>query len=166
MSQSDKTNKKTKKLSESNPSTPHMRMDLVSSLLGESLITSRDYLTLPELFHESTFSNDEQEVILYALNHDNRCDTCLLPHTNLHEDYSASNQFISDLMDGKSIVDEKMATLLTFIRDIIKEKGLLPSDKIIAFLAAGYSQKNVMELITAHAMQSIKNYTYHIGAAT
>jgi AhpD family alkylhydroperoxidase len=165
MPQSDKTNKQTSELPQSNSATPHMRMDLVSSLLGESLITSRDYLTLPELFRESTFSLDEQEVILYALNHHNRCDTCLSSHTNLHEDYSASNQFISDLIDGASVTDEKVSTLLAFIKDIIDEKAQLASDKIITFLTAGYTQKNVMELITAHAMQSIKNYTYHIGAA-
>ena len=141
----------------------NMRTDLVSSLLGESLITAKDYLTLPELFRESSFTPDEQEVILFILNHENRCDTCLQSHTNLHEEYSAANEYITALFETQPIFDWRINALLAFMRDIIRTNGHITPENIKQFMDAGFTQKNVMELITAHAMQSIKNYTFHIG---
>lgn len=148
---------KTVKTYASNPA------DFATSLLSESLITSKDYLSMHELFRESSFSSDEQEVILYILNHENHCDTCSSAHTNYHEEYSANNPFIPCLVEGKSIQDKRMAMLLSFLRKMIKNEGQVAAENLILFLKEGFTQKNVMELITAHAMQSIKNYTYHIG---
>lgn len=137
--------------------------DFATSLLSESLITSKDYLSMHELFRESSFSSDEQEVILYILNHENHCDTCSSAHTNYHEEYSATNPFIPCLMEGKPINDKHINVLLSFLRKIIKNEGQVAAENLILFLKEGFTQKNVMELITAHAMQSIKNYTFHIG---
>lgn len=139
-----------------------MNLDLASSLLGEPLLTAKDYLTIPELLTQSTFSDEEQELVFYVLNKENPCEYCILNHINSEEPLEEP-VFIKTLREGSLDSDLRMEELYECLGELIQRRGTLSTAQIKQFLSAGFTEKNVMELVTAHAMQTIHFYTYHIG---
>lgn len=133
-----------------------------SGILGEPLLVAKDYLTLQELMAQSDFQPLEQQLILFIIDCQLSCDYCLKAHSDSAASFLISEQDQQDIQQGKMLQDVHLRALQQFLQHLIKQKSQVVPKEIQEFLAAGYTQKNAMELITALSMKAISNYTWHI----
>ena len=62
---------------------------------------------------------------------------------------------------GKPVADPKLRVLSGFTRQLIVTRGRPSADEANAFLAAGFAEQQVLELILALAVKTLSNYSNH-----
>ncbi|MGB6169912.1 MAG: hypothetical protein WBF52_20185 [Geitlerinemataceae cyanobacterium] len=70
---------------------------------------------------------------------------------------------IEALRQGRPLTDRKLQALRLFTQRMIVARGWVNDREIEEFLAAGYTQQQVLEVILGIAVKIIHNYTNHIA---
>jgi alkylhydroperoxidase family enzyme len=66
------------------------------------------------------------------------------------------------IRDGRAIPDPKLAALSAFTDVLLTKRGLPSKAEVAAFLAAGYSERQILELILAISVKTLSNYSNHL----
>jgi uncharacterized peroxidase-related enzyme len=112
---------------------------------------------------ECGFSPVEQEVIFLAISRENSCDYCMAAHSFVADAMSKVPVAVTDaIREGRPIADPKLAALTTFTATMVASRGRPTDDDVRAFLAAGYTEKNILGIILAIGVKTFSNYTNHI----
>jgi uncharacterized peroxidase-related enzyme len=122
------------------------------------------YLSGYKLFRaESGFTPPEQEVVFLTISRDNGCGYCLAAHTMIAEKMSHVPAAVLDaIRRGAELPDAKLQALSVFTHVMDETRGRPNPAEMAAFLAAGYSERHVLEVILAIAVKTLSNYTNHI----
>jgi uncharacterized peroxidase-related enzyme len=111
----------------------------------------------------SGFTPAEQEVVLLAVSRENGCTYCVAAHSFIADRMSGVPQAVTDaIRDGEPIPDARLAALHDFTRTMVAKRGLPDSSDVDAFLAAGYSERQILEVVLAIAVKTLSNYTNHL----
>ena len=124
------------------------------------------YMTLSGIFNKTSLSETERQIILMTNNRLNGCTYCMAAHTSLSEMAGVEAGIIEALRDNTAIADEKLEALRTFTIVINQSKGWPSETQLNAFLSAGYTQQNVLEIILGTSLKVLSNYTNHIATTT
>ena len=84
-------------------------------------------------------------------------------HTALSKMGGVAESVIEALRSGTSITDPKLEALRQFTVVINKTRGLPEQRELDAFISAGYTQQNVLEVIVGTSLKVMSNYTNHIA---
>ena len=121
------------------------------------------YLTLSGIFDKSSFSPTERQIILITNNFLNGCEYCMAAHTTISKATGVPGDVIEALRNNTPINDSKLEALRQFAITINTTRGWPSEDALQAFLDAGYTQQNVLEVILGTALKVMSNYTNHIA---
>jgi uncharacterized peroxidase-related enzyme len=111
----------------------------------------------------SGFSPAEQEVVLLTISRENGCEYCVGAHSFLADRMSGVPQAVTDaIRDGAPIPDAGLAALHDFTRVMLVKRGLPGRDDVQAFLSAGYSERQILEVVLAIAVKTLSNYANHL----
>lgn len=114
---------------------------------------------------ESGFSPVEQEVVFLTISFENGCDYCMAAHSVLADAVSKVPKEVTDaIRAGTEIPDSKLRTLSGFTRHLVRSRGRPSADEAKAFVAAGYAEKQILDLILAIGVKTFSNYANHIFA--
>jgi AhpD family alkylhydroperoxidase len=130
--------------------------------LAESPVALEAYDTLFALVGRSTLSPIEQQVAYQAINVFHECEYCTAGHTYLSRMVKMDEQATQALRNGTPIADARLQALRLFAEAVVRERGFVGDAAVDAFLAAGFSKQNVLEIVTIAATKTISNYTNHI----
>lgn len=130
--------------------------------LAESPVALEAYDTLFGLVAKSTLSPVEQQVAYQAINVVHQCEYCVAGHTYLSRLVKMDEQAIAALRHGAPIADARLQALRLFAEAVVRERGFVGDAAVDAFLAAGFTKANVLEVVTIAATKTISNYTNHI----
>lgn len=112
---------------------------------------------------ESGFTPPEQELIFLAISRENGCEYCMAAHSTLADMKSKLAPEVTDaIRAGTPIPDAKLAALATFTRIMVANRGLPNDAEVNAFLAAGYTERQVLEIVLAIAVKTLSNYANHL----
>lgn len=112
---------------------------------------------------KSGFSAIEQEVIFLSVSQANGCEYCMAAHSFLAEAASGVPADVTAaIRDGKTVPDMKLSALNVFTRVMVTNRGLPERTDVEAFLSAGYTEKDILEIILSIAVKTISNYSNHI----
>lgn len=112
---------------------------------------------------ESGFTMAEQEVVFLTISRHNSCGYCLAAHSMIADAVSkVPPEVTAAIRQDRPIPDPRMAELNRFTRVILTSQGLPSSRDVQAFLAAGYSERHVLEIILAIAVKTLSNYSNHL----
>lgn len=116
------------------------------------------------LFREgSGFTPAEQEVIFLTVSRENGCDYCVAAHSFIADNMSKVPPAVTDaIRDGKPIADAKLAALSSFTRIMLESRGRPSRVDVETFLAAGYTERHILEIILAIAVKTLSNYSNHL----
>lgn len=122
------------------------------------------YLHGYQLFRqESGFTPAEQEVVFLTISRSNGCRYCVAAHSLIADQMSKVPPAVTDaIRDGREIEDAKLAALNAFTRTMVETRGLPARGDVDAFLSAGYSERQVLEIILAIAVKTLSNYSNHL----
>ncbi|RCW24082.1 putative peroxidase-related enzyme [Ciceribacter lividus] len=112
---------------------------------------------------ESHLAPAEQEVVLLTISHENRCQYCMAAHSMVGEKMSnVPAAVLSALRAGNILPDARLQALSVFTRLMVKGRGNPSPGELQVFLAAGFSERHVLEIILAIAVKTISNYANHL----
>ena len=122
------------------------------------------YLHGYQLFRtESGFTPAEQELVFLSIARVNECTYCVAAHSYIAGAYSKTPaQAVQAVRDDTPIEDTKLAALSKFTQTMVSSRGKPTPEELAVFLNAGYSEKNVLEIILAIAVKTISNYSNHV----
>lgn len=133
-------------------------------VLAGSPVSMQSYLQLSQLFEGSAFSPREQQLILLAISQENKCQYCLAAHGMIARNMiKVPTGEVEQVISGQHLADKKVDALVSFARQLVRNRGFVSDDAIDLFFSHGYEQKHVLEIIVAIALKTISNYSNHIA---
>lgn len=138
----------------------------VPNLLGtmaEAPALLEGYATLAGIFDKSSFSETERQIVLMTNNVLNGCDYCMAAHTTISQMKGVDASVIEALRNSTPLADAKLEALRQFSIVINQSRGWPEASDVQAFVSAGYSQQNVLEVILGTSLKVMSNYTNHIA---
>ena len=134
----------------------------LQAYMAESPELLAGYTALWDLFAKSTLTPHEQQVVYLTSNFENDCHYCMAGHSTLAKMIKMDPAVIGALRAGTALPDAKLEALHRFTTIVVRERGFVPDAEVEAFLAAGYTRRNVLEVILGVATKVMSNYTNHI----
>jgi uncharacterized peroxidase-related enzyme len=109
---------------------------------------------------KSSLKPKEREVINLVVSQVNDCEYCLAAHTALGKKLGLTDAQISEIRRGRASFDPKLDGLVRFVREVAEKRGHVSAATTDAFLAAGWSQDNLVDAIMVVGANSISNYLH------
>jgi len=122
------------------------------------------YLTGYERFREeSGFTAQEQEVVFLTISAENSCEYCMAAHSFIADTFSRVPTTVTDaIRAGDPIDDRRLSALRTFTQHLLLERGRPSRTAVESFLAAGYTEQQILYIVLAIAVKTMSNYTNHL----
>lgn len=134
----------------------------LQSHMAESPELLAGYSALWDLFGKSTLTPHEQQVVYLTANFENNCHYCMAGHSTLAKMIGMAPEVIAALRAGTPLPDPKLEALHRLTTIVVRDRGFVSDAEISAFLAAGYTQRNVLEVVLGVATKVLSNYTNHL----
>jgi AhpD family alkylhydroperoxidase len=111
----------------------------------------------------STLTGLEREVVALTLSHANTADYPLAAHGRFAVMQGGSPELVDALCAGGTLTDARLDALATFTRVMIQTRGHVPTPALDAFLAAGYTAENVLEVVAQLGYTTMANLVANIA---
>lgn len=135
----------------------------LSAVMAESPELLSAYNALWDLVAKTTLSATEQQVVFLTVSFENECNYCMAGHTTLSKMHKIDPAIIDAVRAGAAVPDAKLEALHRFATQLVRDRGFVSDADVETFLAAGYTKRNVLEVILITATKTISNYTNHIA---
>ncbi len=132
--------------------------------MAEAPALLEGYMTLAAIFDKTDLSPTERQIILMVNNRLNGCTYCMSAHTVISKMQGVPDDVIASLRDGTELADPKLEALRVFAVRINESRGWPEQSDIDALLAAGYTQRTILEVILGTSLKVMSNYTNHIAS--
>lgn len=143
------------------------KLGFVPNMYG-AMVNSPGFLETYQVGYErfrsdSGFSPAEQEIVFLTISFENGCDYCMAAHSVLADMFSKVPKEATDaIRAGTAIADPKLAALSDFTRHLLQTRGRPTAEAAQTFLGAGFSERQILEVILAIAVKTLSNYSNHI----
>ena len=95
---------------------------------------------------------------------ENKCHYCSAIHsTILKNQLGVDGSIVNAVRNGDPVPDKKLNALVSYIRSVVSKREFVDEPEIEAFLDAGYTGQQVLEVNLIVALKTISNYTNHIA---
>ena len=135
----------------------------LEGIFAEAPALLKGSMTLWDLFETTSFTTIEQQVIYLTANYENSCDYCMAAHSGLAKAIGMSPENIEALRNGTPLPDTRLQALRHFTQQMVKARGWVEDSEVEAFIEAGYTKQQVLEVILGIAIKVMHNYTNHIA---
>lgn len=133
------------------------------AVMAESPQLLEGYKAIHQLFMGTSFNNDEKTVIWQTINVDNRCHYCVPAHTGIAKSMGVDDAITNALRDNTPLPNARLEALRDFTLSVAHDRGDVDDAKVEAFLAAGFTKKNILEVILGYSQKVMSNYTNHLA---
>lgn len=130
--------------------------------MAESPQLLAGYSQLWDLFSKTSLSTTEQQVVYLTTNFENECHYCMAGHTMLARMQKIDPAIVAAIRNGTPIGDARLEALHNFVGTVVRERGFAGDAAVEAFLAAGFTRQNVLEVVLGVGVKTLSNYTNHI----
>ncbi len=117
------------------------------------------YVSLWHLFDTTSLTPAERNVVYQVANVENGCTYCVPWHTWLCRAAGISEVDVQALREGRALSNPRLEALRVFTRVVILSRGKVLRADLDAFLAAGFTERQVLEVILGIAIKVMSNYT-------
>lgn len=135
----------------------------LEGIFAEAPALLQGSMTLWDLFETTSFTPIERQIIYLTANYENSCSYCMAAHSGLAKITGMSQENIEALRNGTPMPEPKLQALRYFTQRMIQTRGWIGDSEIEAFIAAGYSKQQVLEVILGIAIKVMHNYTNHLA---
>ena len=132
-------------------------------VLAESPAALKGYMAVAGAVGETGLTPTEQQVVLMTTSFENDCIYCMAAHSTVSKMAGVPDDVIESLRSGTAIADPKLNALATFTRATVQNHSAVDDAAVDTFLAAGYTNAHVLDVVLAIAQKIISNYTNHFS---
>jgi alkylhydroperoxidase family enzyme len=121
------------------------------------------YKTAHELVVNSSFDKDEITVLWQTVNVEHACHYCVPAHTAISMNMGVSNDISEALRNQTPLPNARLEALRTFILSVVRDRGNVDDSAVQAFLDAGFSKRQILEVVLGVSQKVMSNYTNHLA---
>ncbi|WP_298951647.1 carboxymuconolactone decarboxylase family protein [uncultured Nonlabens sp.] len=110
---------------------------------------------------KTSLNNKEKEVVNLAVSEVNGCDYCLAAHTAIAQMNGFTQEQTLELRAGKASFQTSYNALAGLAKNITENRGRADKAVVDSFLAAGYTQENLVDTIVLVGDKTISNYLHN-----
>lgn len=126
-------------------------------VLAESQCALAAFATLNAQFAKSSFSPTERELIQITTSTENQCGYCVAGHTAFAAMQGVDEDIVRAARSGRPIPDQRLETLRRFTQALVRQRGMVTETEIERFLAVGYTQGHLLEVILGICVKVFSN---------
>ena len=121
------------------------------------------YQQVHELFLNSSFDKDETTVVWQTVNVENNCHYCVPAHTGIAKAMGVDDAITEALRNETSLPNARLEALRDFTLSVVRDRGNVDDAKVQAFLDAGFTRRNILEVVLGYSQKVMSNYTNHLA---
>jgi uncharacterized peroxidase-related enzyme len=124
------------------------------------------YLGLDAAWEQGSFTPVERQLILLAVSVANDCGYCVAAHSTVLKAFlKTAPEVVSAVRSGRPLENARHEVLVKFAKEVVNQRGHVSEATVQAFLAAGYTAPQMMEVLLGVALKTISNYLDHFNPA-
>lgn len=130
--------------------------------MAETPSTINAYLHLNELIAKSSLTPASAQLSLWVVSIENQCGFCQIAHQAFAKKFGVKAQTYEAVLTKGAIECPKDAALVNFTKALVIKRGHLSEEELNTFLAAGFTKKQIMEVILIVTIKTLSNYINHL----
>lgn len=140
------------------------RVPGLHGVMAEAPALLEAYQQLHQLFSQKTsFDKDEITVVWQTINVEHACHYCVPAHTGIAKSMKVDDAITNALRDETPLPNARLEALRTFTLQVVRQRGNVRDADVQAFLDAGYTKRQILEVILGLSQKVISNYTNHLA---
>lgn len=140
------------------------RVPGLHGVMAESPALLEGYKALHRLFAEETsFDKDELTVVWQAINVEHECHYCVPAHTGIAKMMKVDDAITEALRNETPLPNARLEALRTFTLQVVRQRGDVSDAQVQAFLDAGFTRQQILEVVLGVAQKVMSNYTNHLA---
>jgi len=137
---------------------PHLH-----AVMAEAPALLEAYQRVHGLFLKTSLSTVEKNVVWQTINVEHACHYCVPAHTHIALSMGVDPTTSDDLRAARPLSDSKLEALRQFTLAVVRERGQVGTGTQEVFLAAGYTQRQALEVVLGVAQKVMSNYVNHMA---
>lgn len=121
------------------------------------------YKIVHELFANSSFDKDEITVVWQTVNVEHGCHYCVPAHTGIAKSMKVSDEITDALRNETPLPNARLEALRDFTLNVVRNRGNVDDAAVQAFLDAGFTKRQILEVILGVSQKMMSNYTNHLA---
>jgi alkylhydroperoxidase family enzyme len=114
------------------------------------------YMAMDAAWEKGTFNPVERSLVLLTASVSNGDYCTAAPSTVLKAFMKVPADVVASVRGGKPLADDKLDALVQYTKEIVNQRGHVSQATLNAFLAAGYSEPQAMEVLIGIALKTVK----------
>ncbi len=132
--------------------------------MAEAPALLEGYQILHKLFAENTsFDKDEITVVWQTINVEHECHYCVPAHTGIAKMMGVDDAISEALRNETPLPTPRLEALRTFTLILVRERGFASDADVQTFLDAGFTQRQILEIVLGISQKVMSNYTNHLA---
>ncbi|MDZ8119481.1 carboxymuconolactone decarboxylase family protein [Pontiella agarivorans] len=121
------------------------------------------YKLLHERFENSSFNAEELTVVWQTINVEHECHYCVPAHTAIAGMMQVDPVITEALRNETELPTEKLQVLRETTLSMVRNRGRLTDAEKDTFFAAGYTPRQLLEVVLGLSQKIISNYVNHLA---
>lgn len=121
------------------------------------------YRYVHEQFLNSSFDKDELTVVWQTVNVEHACHYCVPAHTAIAKSMKVDDAITDALRNETALPNARLEALRDFTLNVVRNRGNVDEAAVQAFLDAGYTRQQILEVVLGVAQKVMSNYTNHLA---
>ncbi len=140
------------------------RVPGLHAVMAEAPALLDGYKQLHRLFaQETSFDKDELTVVWQAINVEHACHYCVPAHTGIAKMMKVDDAITEALRNETPLPTPRLEALRSFTLQVVRQRGNVTEEQVQAFLDAGFTPRQILEVILGVAQKVMSNYTNHLA---
>jgi len=133
-------------------------------VMAESPQTLDAYKQLTTLVSQTSLSAVERHVVWLAVNVENHCHYCVPAHSALAKMQGVDAKTVEALRNDAQLEDARLEALREFTLKVVRQRGVVDEADVEAFLSAGFTKRQVLDVVLGVAHKTLSNYVNHLAS--
>jgi AhpD family alkylhydroperoxidase len=142
------------------------RMGFITSLsavMAESPELLAGYGAVFEQFTKSSLPGPAKHVVWITTSVENGCEYCVAAHSTVALKAGVDAAVVESVRAGKPLADPALQAVRVFTESLVENRGWVSDAEVEEFLAAGYTRRNVLDVVLGVGVKTLSNYTNHVA---
>lgn len=132
-------------------------------VLAESPTAVQAYAGINKALEQSALTPVEQQVVTLTVSATNGCAYCMGAHSAVAQMVRMPEDVLAALREQRPLSDQKLNALRALVLSVLRHRGWVPVEDLEHVVAAGYTQRHVLDVLTIVALKTLSNYVNHIA---
>lgn len=121
------------------------------------------YLFAHQQFMATSLDAEEKTVVWQSVNVEQNCHYCVPAHTGIAKMMKVDDAITEALRNETPLPTAKLEALRSFTLNVVRNRGFVDDADAQNFLDAGYTPRNILEVILGVSQKVMSNYTNHFA---